>query len=138
MTQLLSGIRAKLAALPTFNGVEIRQAFSGLPLPAAPLTPMVVIGFGAISLSGFAAGDRLADGRLGKRRKSTVKFQLISPALLGAERCTALFKGLCEALLFDGELSILSMTGAEIRFNAERRAYEMTATATAEDLFYKP
>lgn len=135
---IVPDVLERLEASGHYAGAKLRTAFSGTPFPASPEIPVLIVGLGAVTLSGYSVGDRLNSSKLGKRVNASVKIQIISPSVLGAERCTEIFSDLCGDLLFDPSLGVVRMAAGEIKLNAQRRAYEMTAVAVLDTLYYQP
>ena len=121
-----------------YTGTELRSAFSSVPFPAAPEKVTLIVGLGAAAVSGLSVGARLDGSRMGKRLKASVKIQIISPLVLGAEQCTSVLNDLCGDLLFDSSLGAVNLTAGEVKCNTQRRAYEMTAVLVVDTLYYQP
>ncbi len=129
ITILMKQMKEKLDS--ELENTEVRLAHSSEPSSLAPLTPVIVIEQGAVTVRRNALGDYLSGG-LGKRVKAAIKFTIIVPASSGVETCTELFSGLCRSLLFDPDFGMISMTAASVQANAQKRAYELSATGILE------
>lgn len=134
---LMNQMKEKLESASAFLEAEVRMAYSLKTAGAAILVPTILLEQGAVTVKGGALGDFLSGGR-GKKAVAAVKFSIFAPLTSGAETCTSLLSSLCQELLFDSSFGIVSITAGAVKVNAEKRAYELTATASFEtEIFCK-
>lgn len=135
LTRLIDRMAAVLAKI--LPDVKIQKAFPAAKVETALTQPVVVLEHGAVTIKGAALGDYLPGSR-GKRMKAAVRFTIYTPLHSGGETCTGIFSKLCQALLFDPDYGITSVTAGSVKINRERHACELTATAVLEtNLLFK-
>ncbi len=135
--ELIDSLCVSLRQSGRFDGVNVKRAYLGEMVQAAPSGSEVVAEAAAVSLTGAALGGLVENGKTGKRMSLSVKFYLSCPIRCSEQNCMDLFDRLCAALLFDSGYDVRALACSSASVDPDRHTYTRTVTAVLDMLYLK-